>query len=124
MNILVVEDDPMLRKALILFLTGEGHYVLGASDGQHALNVVQDNRNIELVICDMMMHAIPGPAFIMMLKHLPEMSMPRIIVISGMEEADTFPEKAMVRYDYFLSKPVDFFTLKTLIGHISNEQAV
>ena len=37
--ILIVEDDPVLREALTLVLEAEGHTVIGAAEGQQALDI-------------------------------------------------------------------------------------
>ena len=43
MNILLVEDDQLLKKALSNLLTTEGHVVLEARNGKEALDIVLEN---------------------------------------------------------------------------------
>lgn len=121
MNILIVENDHLLRKALVLFFTAEGHNVLPAVDGQHALTLVQENRAPDLVICEEPMTTLSGPTFLLMLKRMFGKAQPRVIITSGPGEAGVPALFSNASYDYVVSKPIDFFTLKTLVEHISKE---
>ena len=70
MKILIVDDYLILRLALEDFFTKSGHEVLLAKDGEEALDIAFDNRDINLIICDIMMPSISGPTFISMLKNI------------------------------------------------------
>lgn len=124
MNILIVENDHLLRKALVLYFTAEGHDVLPAVDGQHALDLVQDARPVDLVICDTMTNTISGPTFLLTLKRMFGRAQPRVILTSGPGGAGTPTLYSNASYDYVINKPIDFFTLKTLVEHISKELAL
>ena|SRR6218665_272506 len=118
MNILIVEDDQVLRKALHQNFSNENNYVLVAADGQQALDIVHDNRNIDLIICDIMMPFISGPTFILMLKQYFGTKVPAIIVMSTIKEGDAFLNKIEVRYDHFISKPIDFKLLNEITDNL------
>ncbi len=53
-NILVVDDDREIVKAIEIYLTKEGYHILKAYDGEEALKVIKENE-IHLVILDIMM---------------------------------------------------------------------
>ena len=53
-NILVVDDDREIVKAIEIYLTKEGYNILKAYDGEEALKVIKENE-IHLVILDIMM---------------------------------------------------------------------
>ncbi len=53
-NILVVDDDKEIVKAIEIYLTKEGYNILKAYDGKEALKVMKENE-IHLVILDIMM---------------------------------------------------------------------
>lgn len=118
MNILIVEDDPLLRKALHQNFNSEDNLVLVAADGQQALDIVHDKRNIDLIICDLMMPFISGPTFILMLKQYFGTKLPVIIVMSTIKEGDAFLDKIEIRYDHFICKPVDFKLLNEITGNL------
>ena len=53
-NILVVDDDREIVKAIEIYLKREGYNVIKAYDGNEALNQVKENE-IHLIILDIMM---------------------------------------------------------------------
>lgn len=66
-TILLVEDDADIRDALKNTLEFEGFTVIEAENGQHALDLLQDDMvrsSIGLVILDLMMPVMNGTQFI------------------------------------------------------------
>jgi two-component system alkaline phosphatase synthesis response regulator PhoP len=59
MKILVAEDDPLTREALIACLEGEGFVVIAAADGHEALALWQ-SESPDLVCLDIMMPRLDG----------------------------------------------------------------
>ena len=53
-KILVVDDEARMRKLVTDFLTREGYEVLEAEDGVQALDLFYQEREIALVILDVM----------------------------------------------------------------------
>lgn len=53
--ILVVDDEQRMRKLVKDFLTKQGFRVLEAADGEEAVDVFLENKDIVLVILDVMM---------------------------------------------------------------------
>jgi CheY-like chemotaxis protein len=68
MNILIIEDEQMLRRALIYNLIEAGHMVAACSNGQEGISRVEKNPHLDVIICDVMMPVLSGPGFILMLK--------------------------------------------------------
>ncbi|MFL5755346.1 MAG: response regulator transcription factor [Chloroflexota bacterium] len=60
MHLLVVEDDPRLRRLLKRLLEEDRHLVDVAEDGETALEVVEDGRGIEAVVLDIGLPDISG----------------------------------------------------------------
>lgn len=60
MAVLIVEDDENNLFALTELLTLDGREVIACSGGRDAINVLQKNKDIELVICDIKMSGITG----------------------------------------------------------------
>lgn len=54
MNILVADDEEMIREGIAAFLTEEGYHVIMAKDGQEVLEKFQD-LPIHLMVLDLMM---------------------------------------------------------------------
>ena len=59
-TILVVDDESRMRKLIKDFLEKEGYRILEAGDGEEALDLFYENRDIALIILDVMMPRIDG----------------------------------------------------------------
>ena len=59
-RILAVDDEPDLRQLLGIHLRARGYEVLEAADGYQAVELLRRERNIDLVIMDIMMPGISG----------------------------------------------------------------
>ena len=59
-KILIVDDSADIRLLLILKLKKAGYDVLAASNGMEALEVIGDNKEIKLIILDVMMPVMNG----------------------------------------------------------------
>jgi DNA-binding response OmpR family regulator len=58
-RILVVEDDKDIRQVLCLYINYAGFEVLGAADGQQAIDVIGDYKP-HLIVLDLMMQPVDG----------------------------------------------------------------
>jgi hypothetical protein len=64
-RILVVDDEPMVRKITARILRGRGHQVLEASEGADALTVLQKHSpRIEVLLTDVVMPGMSGPKLV------------------------------------------------------------
>ncbi|MBC8183598.1 response regulator [candidate division KSB1 bacterium] len=115
LNVLIVDDDPLIRKLLDKVLEKGGHNVTSAVDGEQALELFKQNK-IELVITDVFMPKIDG---IQLVKNLMEENpwVP-IIVISGADKKAMI--KSQLRKDdiYFLRKPFKSRMLEEILEKI------
>lgn len=119
MKILILEDDTILRKAIAFSFSDTAHRVFAAANGTEALEIVSDNRDIDLIITDVMVPEVSGPSVILTLKKYLGRHVPKIIVISGITDGEEFIRKLDIPHDYFLPKPIDFAQLKTLVEEIN-----
>ena len=62
--VLVVEDEPGVRRLTVDTLKSLGYQVLEASDGQQALSRIRQEPSIELVLTDMVMPELNGPEMV------------------------------------------------------------
>jgi len=101
MDILVVEDEPLIRVGLVSLLEDWGHGAYSAGDASGAIAILEANQSIELVITDVDM---PGSMDGIALANYVARRWPpvRLIVVSGkVAPADCdLPEGAR-----FFSKP-------------------
>lgn len=99
--ILIAEDDPAVRNLVTLMLTKEGYVVIGANDGQEALELFEKfTGTIHLLLTDIMMPRLNG----LTLAEKIRLQRPdtKIIVMST-ETVATIREKNV--HDAFLRKP-------------------
>lgn len=59
-KILVVDDESRMRKLVKDFLTREGYFVLEAGDGIEAMDIFYQDKDISLIILDVMMPKMDG----------------------------------------------------------------
>ena len=60
MKVMVVDDEARMRKLVRDFLTRDGFEVIEAGDGEEALNKFYENKDIALIILDVMMPKMDG----------------------------------------------------------------
>ncbi len=59
-NILVVDDDKEIVNAIEIYLSKEGYNILKAYNGLEALQILEKNKDIHLIILDIMMPKLDG----------------------------------------------------------------
>lgn len=58
-TILIVDDEPLVRESMAVYLSDSGYQVIVAGDGREGLQLFRDRRP-HLVICDLRMPAVDG----------------------------------------------------------------
>ncbi len=96
--VLVVDDDPAVRRYLVRLLTDAGYATAEAGDGEEALAVARACRP-DLVTMDLMMPGMDGRTAIARLRAGPELARVPVIVVSVLSET--------AGADAALTKPVD-----------------
>jgi signal transduction histidine kinase/CheY-like chemotaxis protein len=81
-RILVVEDEPTVAQLIVDVLREDGHQVDAVTDSQEGLNRVSRSR-YDLVICDLRMPRLDGPAFYNALVNAGSPVANRLIFITG-----------------------------------------
>jgi two-component system chemotaxis response regulator CheY len=71
-TILVVDDSGTVRQQVSMALKQAGFAILEAADGQEALNTIESNRNIDMVVCDVNMPNLNGLEMVEKVKSRPE----------------------------------------------------
>ncbi len=126
MNILIIDDDVFVQKALGFNLSELGHSVTTAGDGLKAIEVMEKKQDFDIIFCDVMMPVLTGPGFLLMLKNYFPNVLPAIVVVSGIKDGESFLKKIDTKFDYFVKKPVDMAELRRVvddIGRLKDKQA-
>jgi two-component system cell cycle sensor histidine kinase/response regulator CckA len=102
--ILVIDDENAIREVARETLSAFGYKVMIASDGAEAMAVFASHRDdVKVVITDMMMPYMDGPATIRALRRLdPKV---KIIATSGLKAEDKIADAAQLGVKIFLPKP-------------------
>jgi two-component system cell cycle sensor histidine kinase/response regulator CckA len=114
-TVLLVEDEDAVRMFGARALKNKGYNVLEASNGEEALEVINNgsNQKIDLIISDVVMPGMDGHTLVQLVRH--EMPEIKIVLMSGYSE-EVFADH--VERDpgiHFLAKP---FSLKDLAGKV------
>lgn len=117
-KILVVDDSPLMRKGMTRILNGMCE-VLPAANGSEAWDVLQANRDIRLVCCDLNMPVIDGYEFIGKVRasNNPYISEMPVIIVTG--QTSTEEEQARIfelGATDFLQKPLKAVEMKARVG--------
>ncbi len=105
-QILVVDDDPIIRDMVVDILDLEGYSVQTARNGQEALDLLHQWQHAgtgALVFLDLMMPVMDGNAFCSYIEKHPQLATAhRIIVMSAL---DQLPQARLLRADATMPKP-------------------
>jgi two-component system cell cycle sensor histidine kinase/response regulator CckA len=112
-KILLVEDEEGLRALNARGLASRGYTVLEASNGVEAIEVLEREGHVDLVVSDVVMPEMDGPTLLKELRRRdPEL---KVIFVSGYAE-EAFAKNLPSNEQYaFLAKP---FTLKQLVAEV------
>ncbi len=114
-DILIVDDQPVLREVLAGNLKADRHRIVCAQDGADAIGKIQD-RHFDLVITDQAMPGMNGDQLAVALRELhPGLS---VILLTGFADAG-LSQSDSPAVDFILGKPVDLALLRQAIGHLS-----
>lgn len=119
-RILVVDDEESVRRITRRTLEAFGYRVLTGADGKQGLaRYGERGHEIDLVLTDIMMPVMDGPAMIRALKHLdPDV---RIIAVSGMGARGGVANAADLGVHYFLPKPYSAAALLDVVHRVLHE---
>ena len=122
-TVLVVDDEPFLRKAVTLVLKRSGFTVFEAVDGVEAVEVFQKYRDeIGCVICDLTMPRMNGWETLKALRKI-EPDIP-LILASGYSEEQVMAGDHSELPQAFLSKPYELASLKNAIARVIRDPKV
>lgn len=113
-RILVVDDEADTRDSLAEALSCSGYNVATAANGTEALDRIEKDSLIEVVLLDLLMPEMGGLqtlAMIMAHKHHPE-----VILVTGLLDDEIARHAVKLGAFDFIAKPIDFSRLESLIG--------
>ena len=112
-KILVVDDESRMRKLVKDFLTREGYTVIEAGDGMEAMDIFYGEKDIALVILDVMMPKMDGWQ---VCREIRESSKVPIIMLTARSEERDELQGFELGVDEYISKP---FSPKILVARVN-----
>jgi len=112
-NILVIDDDPLIRKTLSTHLTKEGFEITLAQTGEEGIQKYTESQP-ELVILDIRLPDIDGLETMRRLKERDPGA--AIIIITAFDDMKTTVEAVKLGAFEYLVKPLDFVDLELTIA--------
>jgi len=112
-RILLVEDDPYVRGAVLRQLRGLGYTVTEASDGQDALRRLERDAGFDMMLSDVVMPGLDGASLAkIVIRRWPAM---KILLMSGYSERATRSHGTVEPEMRILSKPFRRIDLATRV---------
>lgn len=116
-RILVVDDEPDIRRVVRLMLEKAGYDVLEAADGQAAIAAINTGENrlvVDAVVCDMRMPKINGLEAIAYFRdHFPHVP---VVVLTGFPDTEMAVSCLRNGVVDYLVKPVDSEQLQSALS--------
>lgn len=103
-KILIVEDEESLLKLESILLTSKGYDVRGVSDGQQALDAIEEERP-DLVLLDIMLPEIDGFEVCQRIKDNPETRAIPVIMLTAKKSREDMARGEKVGADWYITKP-------------------
>ncbi len=111
-KILVVDDEQRMRKIINDFLTKSDYNVIEACDGEDALDKFFKNKDIDLIILDIMMPKLDGWG---VCKEIRKESKVPIIMLTARSDEEDELQGFKLGVDEYISKP---FSPKILVARV------
>lgn len=112
LKILVVDDEPRMRKLVKDFLTVKGFQVVEAGDGEEAIDIFFEQKDIALILLDVMMPKMDGWE---VLKTIRKYSQVPILMLTARGEEQDELQGFKLGVDEYISKP---FSPKILVARV------
>jgi CheY-like chemotaxis protein len=103
-KVLVVDDDPLMHKVLMHYLERNGYEMLRASNGREAVEVAVRELP-DLIILDVRMPEMSGPAALRRLKEIETTKAIPVIIVTVNADRTTHVESEASGAAAFLAKP-------------------
>jgi len=116
-TILVIDDEPSIVRALAGLLRRDGYAVCTASNGRHALAQLQE-RPYDVILCDLHMPDLDGPAFYTILARQYPALRQRVIFLTGNTGGSANRTFLTQCGRPWLRKPCPIATIRRAIQHV------
>lgn len=106
-TILVVDDSPLIRRAIRTMIEPLGFSVTEAGDGVEALEYMNEGNHPDGILLDVEMPEMDGLAFLKTLRGRKDLAQPLIVMCSSVTSIETITEALQSGADEYIMKPFD-----------------
>jgi DNA-binding NtrC family response regulator len=120
--VLVVDDEPAIRKLVTAMLSRSGYRVLTADTGENAVRLFKNNPGVELLITDVVSPGMSGPMIADRIAALrPDI---KVIFMSGYDSSQVVQHYVIEKGYSFLIKPFTMEQLEAKIRSVLGEEGL
>jgi CheY-like chemotaxis protein len=112
-NVLVVDDDPMVRETVTMVLLIDGHSISGAASGPDALSLLQQGK-FDVVVTDYFMPAMRGDELAAAIKQ--RFPSQHIVMLTAYGEQLRTARQPLGDIDLMIRKPFDINALRDAVA--------
>lgn len=114
-RVLVIDDEPALRRLIDLMLTREG-YIVVSIDGQAIMSIIENDQDFSLVITDLLMPKIDGLKVLQYVReHCPNVP---VIISSAVRDPELVRQLLAQGATAFLPRPFAHAQLIDLVRKV------
>src|SRR5947208_9304211 len=114
-DVLIADDDPVLRTGVRRLLERQGYRCTEAEEGHQALEVVRRQKP-QCVLLDLAMPDLDGFSVARLLRTDPRTHDVHINCLTGLVDSRAREQAHLAGFETFLTKPVDVMTLLDVVG--------
>ena len=117
-NILIIEDDETQRLSLKRILEAEGYTALLAADSAELTAILDDEKELHLILMDIGLPWINGFELAEMMKQHPDLNKLPLVFLSAQAEQEDFARARDVGASDYIKKPFDIDKLKQVVSKL------
>lgn len=120
-TVLIVDDEPAIRRIVEVILSKNGYRTMSASDGREAVAMFQQHKDqIDIVVSDLMMPYQDGPTTIRAIRQMK--AAVRVLAITGLGEEPRVAEAKAAGAESFIKKPFTAHQLLTSVKELAQSR--
>jgi two-component system, cell cycle response regulator DivK len=116
-TILIIDDDSRNIFALTAVLKAKGYQVVSALSAMEGITRLKNNKNISVVLLDIMMPDMDGYQAIAVIRSSEQISKIPIIAVTAQAMVGDREKTLEAGADNYISKPIDVDALLDLLGN-------
>lgn len=106
-RILVVDDEKFARNMVERTLSAHGYEIISVDSAENALKYLQEVKQVDLILLDLLMVGLDGFDFLREIKNWPGLKDDKIIILSALDDEEDRKQALALGALDFINKPID-----------------